>query len=132
MGSAGNADGGCFHSRFQSHFYVQSQVFRQHCERCSKIFRTSKVLRNVWNYYANPNHSELGNHSEISEFFYAWRATDYDANCRQDYKLTFHSSNLLCFAVPLFSKPILTKQNIASTEITYQFLAPKGSCLEEK
>ena len=128
MGSAGNADGGCFHSRFQSPFYVQSQVFRQHCERFSKIFRTSKVLRNVWNYYANPNHSELGNHSElskslrnfrnhseISEFFYAWRATYYDANCRQDYRLTFHSSNLLCFAVPLFSKPILTKQNIAST-----------------
>ena len=76
VGSAGNADGGCFHSRFQSPFYVQSQVFRQHCERFSKIFRTSKVFRNVSNYYANPNHSELSeslryfrNHSEISEFF---------------------------------------------------------------
>ena len=67
VGSAGNADGGCFHSRFQSPFYVQSQVFRQHCERFSKIFRTSKVFRNVWSYYANPNHSELGNHSELSE-----------------------------------------------------------------
>ena len=75
VGSSGNADGGCFHGRFQ------------HCERFSKICRKSKVLRNVWNYYANPNHSELGNHSElskslrnfrnhseISEFFYTWRA----------------------------------------------------------
>ena len=67
VGSAGNADGGCFHSRFQSPFYVQSQVFRPHCERFSKIFRTSKVFRNVWNYNANPNHSERGNHSELSE-----------------------------------------------------------------
>ena len=87
VGSAGNADGGCFHSRFQSPFYVRSQVFRQHCEHFSKIFRKSKVLRKVWNYYANPNHSELGDHSElskslrnfrnyseISEFFYTWRA----------------------------------------------------------
>ena len=72
VGSAGNADGGCFHSRFQSPFYVQSQVFRQHCERFSKIFRTSKVFRNVWNYYANPNHSELGNHSELSESLRLW------------------------------------------------------------
>ena len=33
VGSAGNADGGCFHNRFQSPFYVQSQVFPPHCER---------------------------------------------------------------------------------------------------
>ena len=37
-----------------------------------------------------------------------------------------------CIFAVLFSKKILTKQNVASTEITYQFLAPKGSCLEEK
>ena len=39
-----------------------------------------------------------------------------------------------CVFAVLFSKKILTKQNIAFTftEITYQFLAPKGSRLEEK
>ena len=59
MGSGGNADGGCFHSRFQSPFYVQRQVFRQHYERFSKIFRKSKVLRYFRNYFANPNHPEF-------------------------------------------------------------------------
>ena len=42
VGSAGNADGGCFHSRFQSPFYVQSQVFRPHCERFSKILYSER------------------------------------------------------------------------------------------
>ena len=43
----------------------------------------------------------------------------------------FYLSKVTVFAV-LFWKKILTKQNIASTEIIYQFLAPKGSRLEEK
>ena len=46
-------------SRFQSPFYVQRQVFRQHYERFSKIFRKSKVLRHFRNYFANPNHPEF-------------------------------------------------------------------------
>ena len=46
-------------SRFQSPFYVQRQVFRQHYERFSKIFRASKALRHFRNYFANPNHPEF-------------------------------------------------------------------------
>ena len=73
-------------SRFQSPLYVQSQVFRRHCERFSKIFPKSKVLRNVWNYYANQTILNLGtipnfrNHCEIfgtiprfRNLFYTWR-----------------------------------------------------------
>ena len=68
-------------------FYVQRQVFRQHYERFSKIFRKSKVLRHFRNYFANPNHPEfweqfrtfgiIGKFSEPIRdfgFFYTWRA----------------------------------------------------------
>ena len=50
-------------------------------------------------------------------------------NAEEDWRTSIHQTYLIVF-VPLFSKPILTKQNIAYAKNSQQFLASQGSALK--
>ena len=97
-----------------------ASAFRKHSER-RKYYEMFGIITQIQTILNLGTIRNFRNHCKIFgtiprfRNFFTHDRPYYDANCRQDYSLNFHASNLLCFAVPLFSKPILTKQNIAST-----------------